>query len=1596
MLTAETWYLSSADRGRRRLFPRGIVGLFALSLLLVGWLALPSKSLHERLANAHETDLLTVVYLNAWLNATPKNWSLRLTLARHQALIGHHREALRSIDLILGGAPAGAKAASLRLRLNILERMAFELPENNPRRASLLARVRYELERIALTATDPIEMEAYLRRAEKLEHPSLVAKLLARLPEAIAKRILAGNNSMPEEFSRLAGRPVEQLARKAIGLGDFRLAAQLFWQAFDHARDPARRLELLMMVSKAEQAGDRLREFFIAFESRMDLVQLDTAAYKRLARLALAANRLDLAEQFARRMLKFSAWWKHLQLSDTGAVLQGGWQWLISNAGRLSPLGSAHAATPPRQSSQAAIKPTTLRSATMASALARARAKLAAQGLSGTSQQFTNEASSAAVSPAPFEPDKEAPKPEQIAQSKNDPLWPAPQGSGKSKPVQPSAQTDPLASVIKQALARDSARPAPPTRLAAGTPETAIQERLDEALNAARANPSLAGAVPIPQDILTATVITQPPRPVVVAQIDEPKLQSRLLEQTSPWGSAPPLVGAEPDYESAARSPDGQTGALVDTDPNSRYARNFHSLLDTLAELTPEDEDADSSLNIEEYDTASLSKKRLPKSRPQLRFEDESYLLAYQVFLARGNLNDAYAVADSATRQSPDNLTWRKRLAQVSEWSQRPIVALDNWLLLARANNSREYWANVKRLAGGLRDEHRTIEFLQWKLKRAPSDYDAVIQISQAHERLGEAGRSIEWLSDYLRRQPKPEPIAVLMELAAVAERNSDPDLLVDTLRRANAVAGATPERAVRIAAAQYRRSRIRDAYQALREAEPLALDSAEYNTESEKSVKYWSTYAELARILREDQQALTAYRQMLALETYEAEHLEAMASVLQTRSHRSAAQVMSHAYYKYNRLQYANRAVNSYLMGQDLPAAEAFLATLPEKDRTEITSSIAFLKQRAAYYQAADEFKLARRDVLSIYKIAPRDIDNRASLIWLLLAEKNARALRAVLGQWEKLARQEEKLWGPFGAALLSLGDAPAALKYFVWQSRGRQDYLWWLAYADALEATGRGDAAWTLRRRAWTELREAPLAKLQENAETRDRIVALAMRFSPADEARQLLTELVRDRDALSVPAPVDRGRSMSPAISPALAASPEAPAALAAVLDYRLRDLRDNPNNLDPIANAARAREVIGMKSTANELAVSYLLSQEAVDSARAWLLSRYAQQLVQPTWARLSVALANHDDQALDTLLATLPDWLPKLDRVEALARIGRTGAAETLAFDALVTDPDSQTAHQKLVDLLMEGGPSAGVLGSTSAQGVVDISRLRVDGALRFDQHGKIWIFGERERTKSTNTEVVNNGSASGETVGIGLQWRRHQGDLSGELSRRDMLAPSTGLKMRWQQSISPFVSYAVTGGLNQPTGELASLSIGGQQDYLRLEGRANLTGRDYLAGLASIGRYQTQLETTVADSRRFSVEYGHRLRLEYPDLTLRAALTNSVFKERNVSDPIIARLAPSGSETPLAGFVPASSSQLDLFVSAGQSAQDSYTKTVRPFGEAGVSFNSNSGWGYSLRGGIGTSILGTDRLMLYGAYTSKSPGNTRGSRELGLSYRLHY
>ena len=86
-------------------------------------------------------------------------------------------------------------------------------------------------------------------------------------------------------------------------------------------------------------------------------------------------------------------------------------------------------------------------------------------------------------------------------------------------------------------------------------------------------------------------------------------------------------------------------------------------------------------------------------SEPSAPFNQERFQLGYDVYVANGNLAAAYRVAERAVRERPQDVEWRRRLAKVAQWLDKPEVALANWLAIARQTGDAAAWREVGRIA---------------------------------------------------------------------------------------------------------------------------------------------------------------------------------------------------------------------------------------------------------------------------------------------------------------------------------------------------------------------------------------------------------------------------------------------------------------------------------------------------------------------------------------------------------------------------------------------------------------------------------------------------------------------------------------------------------------------------------------------------------------------------------------------------------------------------------------------------------------------------------------------------------------------------------
>lgn len=966
-----------------------------------------------------------------------------------------------------------------------------------------------------------------------------------------------------------------------------------------------------------------------------------------------------------------------------------------------------------------------------------------------------------------------------------------------------------------------------------------------------------------------------------------------------------------------------------------------------------------------------------PAGGPGLAFDEEAYSMGYQIFLANRNLADARRVAASAVQQQPSSTVWRKRLAEVSEWDGAPQEALVQWLAYARMTGSEAAWDATLRLSDSLFDQAVLRLALEHKLAVEPGNLQWLNRLLALHELAGAPAEAIALLQGRLAGSAVKgaERVRELGLLAGIQERaGRDADALA-TMLLLQREAGPRTDYALKIANFHYRQGAFKLAFAALEAVRPVATAS---------DALYWRNYAEVARLLQDDAAAERGYKALLAAGAQTDADLLNLAALWRTERPREAAALAAYAFARNSDPALAEQALGIYLQLGDRNAAQLLLAQLTPAQRGVLEGRAGFLLLRANLAQTGEDLAGARRDLRAALALEPDSVEARASLIWVMLALRDTDGLKDGLRRWAADADVTEALWDPYAAALMSLNRQDEALRWFRKSGIKKQDYLWLMSYAECLDANSQPELAWRIRRHVWTELRNpAVLAELQpaQFAAMRDRLAALAPAFAGGEASWRIVQVLLRTGQAELTAAPTVMpardGRELLRQLDaqPVAAATPSVAA----------------PQDL---YTPAGPRDDARLSASAREVALAYALNNDASDLARAWLASRFAGQLARPLWAELSLLLQSGDRDRLNALLDDMPDWLPMYDRVDAATRAGRPALAQTLAFDQLGRLPNDEALHQRLVNLTTaDPAPlQAGVTSLRESPLVATETVLRAGTAIANGLKMSVTL--SERRQHSDDSLLLAAVPASDRTLALSLTQTLDKGTLSATLQRREALAGSTGLRIDTVLSPSSDLRIGLTAGINQASTDSVLLRVGGMQSGFDANATYAFTSREY--GRVDLGwrRYRAQGGAGLGSGANWRLEAGTRLRLEYPDLLLRGFVMGNRFNIDG-QDARLATLLPAGSD-PATRLLPEGSTTWGVLLGAGLSAENSYQRALRPFGEVGLTYNTVTGAGRQVRAGVAGSVFGGDVLRMRWQRISGNPSAEQGSRELGLDYHLYY
>ena len=957
-------------------------------------------------------------------------------------------------------------------------------------------------------------------------------------------------------------------------------------------------------------------------------------------------------------------------------------------------------------------------------------------------------------------------------------------------------------------------------------------------------------------------------------------------------------------------------------------------------------------------------------------FNQDDFVLAYDVLLGSSDLQRAFQVAQKAVQQVPQDGAWRRKLAHVAEWTQRPAVAAEQWrALFQMGDRSAETVLAVIRLAASLEDQSIVLQAWAARAKNTGLTGAQWEEVFKLYESTAEPAKGSLFFEAQFQQKNNP----LLLEYAARLAENGGEDERAGALflQRAR-MAPFSMDAMLRAVVSLIRRDQLHEA---------LALMQTHEAQVAPEATEFWRLLSQVAWELRDYDAAQGAYQRFTQTKVATTAEWSRLVFLVRQKHPAQAADLALEAYRRFGAVDQLLLGLGIFAEINDTPALARVFNSLSAQETAKAQDDVRFLLIRAQFQQRQNKPDLAWNDLRRALQKNPADNNVVLASLWFLIDEKQVLDLSTALQRYASQAAKDPAYWLAYAAATQVLDRHREAASWYAREvGRDNPDPLMLLNYADALERSQRTGMAERVRRHAWLSLKQkfpqAPnLQNLGKNPELLA-LVRLTLANHPGDPGLQLVRQL--SRQLLGVPP--------------------------------------------DPADNGQTEALVLG-----------WAIVKEQFSNARAWMWLRYARQsqTAPPLWGDSQVALQLGETQIMDRLLTHDSAGLPIYNRYDTAYALGHVKQAQDIAFKGMGAQDgdaplyDRYRQHVPLqanyiqlratyADLGSVEQPSA-LLDADGLQKKVGLGEV-VNKALHWEArlvlHPKLHVMlgGSRvgqsseasSDAASTHPITTWAAPASDRLHSIEARWLGGRGDSSVTVFRREEWQGVSGLRM--SQSLQWGRRINLEAGLDYRADSTLSLpmQVFGYESGLHASLNYTLGKREYVRIAPRMSRYYTQFGDYLGSGRALDLEAGYRIRTEYPDWRVRAFATYlRTSPAEGVGEAFIASLPQpvraaigSGDFDPVAFFIPQGSTNYGVCISmgenlAGQNLQTVYSRAWRPFLDFCLNDNTVSGPGYTGTLGMAGSVTGEDHLSVQ---LQSSDGFVSGAgmtRSLGLRYR-HY
>lgn len=385
------------------------------------------------------------------------------------------------------------------------------------------------------------------------------------------------------------------------------------------------------------------------------------------------------------------------------------------------------------------------------------------------------------------------------------------------------------------------------------------------------------------------------------------------------------------------------------------------------------------------------------------------------------------------------------------------------------------------------------------------------------------------------------------------------------------------------------------------------------------------------------------------------------------------------------------------------------------------------------------------------------------------------------------------------------------------------------------------------------------------------------------------------------------------------------------------------------------------------------------------ARYLLAKQVWQQMDLPGWLQLSMAIRNRDKDAQATLLAQLnPDALPTLDYVTALESTGHYQEAlrRTQAeLEQLSLPVQQRKALLEKWYALRRYHFSAVALGAKTATGSEqDYGWLQ----FHWPMAGGQWAFAVEEQRFNSWDMQREHWQLSANYFGQDNEWRFALSGDQGAVSSR------LGATLAYQTQLTPYLSWGVELGINEPNPQNSQWQLAGQQHRLRVDVAYQPTARERLQAALSLLQYETREGGLTVNGQQLDIRFSEKVLSSNPSLEAYASLTAQRFDSEQINTQVDGKPIVLDSQ-------PFNRIAIGLQASEGEPG-------VLPVRHRSPAWVVDFSLGYqpdtaqfdqAVRAGLGWRISGDDQLSLGVEYQS-SPREGNDNTALKLDYMRHF